>query len=128
MEVLRPGVRLADRKAVGGVLLDKAFGRETAKVRALTSGFQATVSIDGWSTRSLDPVVVQERAKCCLEEHVFLAAYLLDPRFHGKRLGKESTELAVEYIRKSCQHTDVLMYLSKTHPFEESKFAFGKRV
>ena len=51
-QLLRPGVRLADRKTIGGSLLDHVYEEEMGKVRKETSGLLATLSVDGWSTRA----------------------------------------------------------------------------
>ena len=51
------GLRLADRKAVAGHLLDELYGQGLEQLKAETKGGMVTMSIDGWSTVQNEPVV-----------------------------------------------------------------------
>ena len=54
---LRPGTVLPNRMKVAGELLDEVYGEEKTKLQAKVRGGNATLSIDGWSTLTNEPVL-----------------------------------------------------------------------
>ena len=55
--MLRPGTKIPNRQKVSGPLLDELYGEEKSKVANFVSGCNATLVLDGWSTRSNDPII-----------------------------------------------------------------------
>lgn len=55
--MLRPGSRAPERHAVADELLDEIFEQEVKKVADITNGERATVSLDGWSNITNNPVI-----------------------------------------------------------------------
>ena len=57
MQMLRPGVRLPSRKQVSSTLLPKVYDCELEIVKKFCMGKMASLSMDGWSNITNDPVV-----------------------------------------------------------------------
>ena len=55
--MLWQGIRIDNRQKVSGPLLDEVYGEEKTKVANSISGCNATLTLDGWSTRSIVPIV-----------------------------------------------------------------------
>ena len=64
INLLRPGAKVADRRTMGGRLLDQAHLEEIAKVRQQLVGRNVSLAIDGWTTVSCEPVL--GKAICCV--------------------------------------------------------------
>ena len=52
---MRPGTKVPSRKQVSSPLLDEVYDEETIPVVKQIEGFNATLGLDGWSTRTNDP-------------------------------------------------------------------------
>ena len=69
--MLKPNVTVPVRRKIAGPLLDEIFDIEQKKVTAETSGMNATIAIDGWSTIKNQPVIgvcIYVHGKCYLIE------------------------------------------------------------
>lgn len=56
-EMLRPGTAPPNRHQLSGNLLDVVYNEERSKIYGLVEGRRATVSIDGWSNITNNPVI-----------------------------------------------------------------------
>ena len=68
INLLRLGAEVADRRSMGGRLLDQVHLEEIAKVRQQLVGRNVTLAIDGWTTVSSEPVLgmaICWRPNCC---------------------------------------------------------------
>ena len=63
INLLCPGAKVADRRSMGGRLLDQVHLEEIAKVRQQLVGRNVTLAIDCWTTVSSEPVLGM--AICC---------------------------------------------------------------
>ena len=57
LNMLKPGTTPPDRKVCAGSLLNEVFDFEFCKVKNSVKGLVGTMSIDGWSTITNDPVI-----------------------------------------------------------------------
>jgi hypothetical protein len=57
IHILRPGAKVPTRKQVAGPLLDDLHSRILAQLKADFNGKMASLSIDGWSTVTREPVI-----------------------------------------------------------------------
>ena len=55
--MLRPGYKLLDRKVLAGPLLNSLYEKEMSRTIAQITGSRATLMLDGWSTKTNDPVL-----------------------------------------------------------------------
>ena len=105
-------------------------------MKLLVSEANCTLSLDGWSTLSNEPVLgvcfyangscylVSKRTSMVLTPVVY-AAYLLDPHHTGEKMNPSEVSEAVSYIKDSCE-SDVLpalmKYMGKIAPYSPHSF------
>lgn len=59
---LRPGYKPPNRKQLATKVLDRLFEEEMKKTRLVIKGKYGTLMLDGWSTKTNDPVIASTLA------------------------------------------------------------------
>ena len=57
MQMVRPGIKLPRRQAIGGRILNDVYDVEWHKVAELTKDKYVTLAVDGWSNLTNDPIL-----------------------------------------------------------------------
>ena len=57
MDLVRPGLAIPGRRAVGGRILESVYSEEWSKFIEAKKGMFCTLSIDGWSNPKNDPIL-----------------------------------------------------------------------